>query len=86
MKYEQNNIESTRRVRVELGRRMIDMDELAGMEGGRVLDLDCDCDENVDIYMDGHWAGRGEALVVDGKLAVRVQELLTRETIPARMK
>ena len=62
-------------VRVELGRRLMDLSELAGMAVGRVIDMGVACDEPVDVYADGRLLARGRAMTVNGELAVRITEL-----------
>ena len=63
------------RVRVELGRRMIDMRDLAEMDRGRVVELDCQPGEVVDVYADGVLHARGEPMIVDGRFAVRMTDV-----------
>lgn len=64
------------RVRVELGRSRVELRDLPYMAAGRVVTLDCLCDDDVDIYADGQLLARGEPVVVDGKFAVRVREMV----------
>lgn len=68
-------VAETARVRVELGRRLIDLHELSQMTAGRVLALDCKHDEEVDVLVAGRLFARGELVVVDGLLAVRVTQV-----------
>ena len=44
------------------------------MDAGDVLELDSREGDPVDVYVDGRLYARGEAVVVDGHLAVRVCE------------
>lgn len=62
-------------VRVEFGRRKLLLSELSGLAGGGVVELDCDCDDPVDIRAGGRIIARGQAVVVAGRLGVRVEEL-----------
>ena len=63
------------RVRVELGRRLLELSELSRLGPGRAVELDCPCNESVDVYVDGRLFARGQAVSVDGRFAVRVSEL-----------
>ena len=65
------------RVRIGLGKRMIDLRELSGMDHGSVVEMDAGCDEDVEMYVGGRLHARGQAVVVDGMLAVRVSEIVT---------
>ena len=64
-------------IRIELGRRMIENCELSRLRVGSIVELDCDCNKDVDVYSAGRLVARGEAVVVDGKFAVRMREILT---------
>ena len=44
-----------------------------------VVELDRASDEAVDVYVDGQLYARGEAVVVDRKLGVRVLEIVADE-------
>jgi len=63
-----------RAVRIEFGRRWVPSPEAARMDVGDVLEIDSHEQDLVDVYVDGRLYARGEAVVVDGHLAVRVQE------------
>lgn len=68
-----------RKVRVELGRRWIAAKDVWRVEPGTVLDLGQGRHDRVDVYVDGKLVARGEAVVVDGKLGVRVREIVSPE-------
>ena len=63
-------------VRLELGRRWIPSDEVWHLGIGGVVELDRRSDDFVDIYTDGRLYARGRAVVVGGKLAVRIEEIV----------
>ena len=65
------------RVRLELGRRLMPAAHAWKLSVGGVVDLDRNVDDRVDIYVDGRLHARGQAIVVGGNLAVRVEEILT---------
>ena len=75
-----------RGIRIEFGRRWLAAEDVARMDVGDVLELDSHSQDLVDVYVDGRLYARGEPVVVDGHLGVRVQALLagrareTRET------
>ncbi len=64
------------RVRIGLGTRMIDLRELSRMDRGSVVEMDARCDEDVEVYVGGKLHARGQAVAVDGMLAVRVNEIV----------
>jgi len=65
------------RVRIGLGARMIDLRQLAQMDRGSVVEMNVRSDEDVEMYVGGRLHARGQAVVVDGMLAVRVSEIVT---------
>lgn len=68
---------TTCRVRLEFGRRVLAPDQADKLTPGCVIELDAFVDDYIDVYADGRLIARGRAVVIDGKLAVRVQESLT---------
>ena len=73
---------ATARLRIDLGRRMLAAQDVAALKPGRVVELDCTSDADVEIYADGRLLARGQAVVVDGRFAVRVREVLSKELTP----
>lgn len=63
-----------RRVQVEIGRATLPAARQEVLTPGSVIRLDSTSDEAVDVWVDGVLAARGDLLVVDGKLAVRITE------------
>ncbi len=64
-------------VRLELGRQMIPAAEAWRLDVGGVVELDRRIEDRLDIYADGRLIARGQAVVVAGKLAVRVEEIVS---------
>lgn len=63
-------------LRIELGRTHICRDEMMELRTGSVVPLDNAAGDPVDLYVGGRLIARGEVLVLDGALGVRVVELL----------
>jgi flagellar motor switch protein FliN len=62
-------------LRIELGRARIRIDESRELKSGSVLLLDTLADDLVNIHADGELIGRGEMLVIDGFIGVRMVEV-----------
>ena len=69
--------EATVTLRVELGRTHLSPEELRGLRKGSIIPLDKAAGDATDIYAGGRLAARGEVVVVDGKLGVRVVEIIS---------
>jgi flagellar motor switch protein FliN len=70
-------------LRIELGRTRLQPDGVEKLRSGSVLSLDGSAGEPAAIYAGERLIGRGEIVVVDGKIGVRVVELLRlQETFP----
>ena len=65
-------------LRIELGRTHIRRDEARGLRTGSVIPLDNAAGDPVDLYAGGQLIARGEVLVLQGTLAVRVVERLSQ--------
>jgi flagellar motor switch protein FliN len=63
-------------LRIELSRTRMHRDEASKLRTGAVIPLDEPISEPVNVYAGGRLVARGEMLVVDEKLAVRVVELV----------
>jgi flagellar motor switch protein FliN len=63
-------------LRIELGRTHLQPDEVQQLRSGSVVSLDGPLGDPAAIYADGQLIGRGEIVVVDGKIGVRVTELI----------
>lgn len=78
----QSHGQQPRRLRVGLGRRMVGMDDMSRMGRGSVVTLDAACDQDVDVLAGGRLYARGQAVVVDGMLAVQIREIVSESTSP----
>ena len=65
-------------LRIELGRTQIRRDEALKLRTGAVIPLDGAANEPVSLLAGGRLVARGELLVLDGKLGVRVVEVVSR--------
>lgn len=65
-------------VAAELARLTLPLQTLLELERGSVVELDRDVDAPVDLLVNGLLVARGEVVVVDGRLAVRVLEIVER--------
>jgi flagellar motor switch protein FliN len=63
-------------LRIELGRTRMHRDEASKLRAGAVIPLDEPIGEPVNVYAGGRLVARGEMLVVDERLAVRVVEVV----------
>ena len=73
---QQSRTDKSHCLRIELGRRMVDLREVSRMKTGAVLEFDCLWDEDVDVCAAGRCLARGEVIRVDGKIAVRIREVM----------
>ena len=62
-------------LRIEFGRVQVDGEQLIKLGAGDVLSTDRSSDAPVDIWVGTQRMARGEVLVLDGKLCVKVTEL-----------
>lgn len=62
-------------VTVELGRTRMTMRELLSLRPGRIIELDRSARAPVDILVNNTLLARGEVVVVDEELGVRVTEI-----------
>jgi len=73
--YRSDNRRRDARVRLEFGRGKLALAELSNVAAGGVIELDCGCDEPGAVRAGGHIIARGQAVVMDGRLGVRVDEV-----------
>lgn len=66
-------------VNVELGRTRLELGEVRRLQSGTVVALDRRTSEPVDVVVNGRLLARGEVIVMDGKLCVRVSEIIGNE-------
>jgi flagellar motor switch/type III secretory pathway protein FliN len=62
-------------VRIELGRQWLWSEGVVRLDAGSIIPLDCPAEELVELHVDGHVLARGEAVVVAGKLGIRIREV-----------
>lgn len=65
-------------VTVELGRVELPVRDLLGLREGSLVELDRHAGAPVDVLVNGRIVARGEVVVVDDELGVRVTEILRR--------
>ena len=63
------------RLSVVLGRTRLSVDELVQLGDGDVVRLDRLAGEPLDVVLDGKVIARGEAVVVNGHLGIRLTEI-----------
>jgi flagellar motor switch protein FliN/FliY len=64
---------------VELGRAELLLRELARLGRGSVVRLDASADEPVDLMVSGRLFARGEIVVIDDHLGLRITELASAD-------
>lgn len=63
-------------LRIELGRTYLPLDDVQTLRHGAVVLLDSLIDEPAAIIVSSRVIGRGEVVVIDGKIGVRITELV----------
>lgn len=63
-------------VKVELGRTLMYVEDVLRLGEGSVVELDKPAGDPVDIYVNNRRVARGEVLVVNDNLCVRVSEII----------
>lgn len=64
-------------LRLELGRTRLHPDEVHLLRAGSVVNLDQAADAPVDVYAGNRLVARGDVLVLDGKIGVRITAIVT---------
>lgn len=59
-----------------LGRSKMEVADLLAMENGKVIELDRQVGEAVDIFVNGRLVAKGEVVLVEGKLGVTMTEII----------
>ena len=67
-----------RDVTVELGRISVKVRDLLGLQEGAVVDLDRTAGAAVEVVVNGTLVARGDVVVVDDELGVRITEVIER--------
>jgi flagellar motor switch protein FliN len=70
-------------LQIELGRTRLPADDVRRLRKGSVVLLDARVDEPAVLRVGGRTIGRGEVVVIDGKIGVRVVELVQRQEAAA---
>lgn len=61
---------------VVMGRKGVTVKDLLDLQGGQVVEMDCAPTDPVEIVAAGKVIAKGELVEVDGKLGVRILQLL----------
>lgn len=64
---------------VELGRTQMQVREIMNLMPGTVIELDKQVEEPVDLYVNGCLIGRGEVVVVDDSLGIKITEIIEQK-------
>jgi flagellar motor switch protein FliN len=64
-------------ISVEIGRTKMPIGELLSLTKGSIVELNKIAGESVDIYVNEKFLGRGEIVVVNERLGVRIIEIAT---------
>ncbi len=64
---------------VELGRTQMAVRDVMNLAPGTVIELDKQVEEPVDLYVNGCLIGRGEVVVVDDALGIKITELIEQK-------
>lgn len=65
----------------DLGQTSLPLKEILNLEKGSVIDLSKPAGESVEIYINGRIIGRGEVMVYEKNLAIRVNEVLDAKAV-----
>jgi len=63
-------------ISVEIGRTKMTIGELLSLSKGSIVELKRTASEAVDIYVNGKLLGKGEVIVVNERLGVRVAKII----------
>lgn len=65
----------------ELGTTTISISELLRLEAGSVIDLEKPAGESVELYINNRIFGKGEVMVYEKNLAIRINEILDSKSV-----
>ncbi|MCV6608016.1 MAG: flagellar motor switch protein FliN [Campylobacterales bacterium] len=65
----------------DLGQTNQTLREILNLEKGSVIDLEKPAGESVEIYVNGRIIGKGEVMVFEKNLAIRVNEILDSKAV-----
>ena len=66
-------------ITLEIGRRRMKIGEVARLGPGSTVDLDKQAGEPLELVVNGRIIGRGEAVVVGDRYAIRITEIVAGE-------
>ncbi len=65
----------------ELGTNSISIKDILTLEVGSVIDLEKPAGESVELYINGKIIGKGEVMVYEKNLAIRINEILDSKSV-----
>ncbi len=65
----------------ELGTNSMRVQEILKLEKGSVIDLEKPAGESVELYINGRIFGKGEVMVYEKNLAIRINEILDSKSV-----
>jgi len=65
-------------IRILLGRTELNLQDIAQLGSGAVVELDCSPDDPVEILVNDRVIAHGEVVVVDGNYGVRITKMASR--------
>ncbi|WP_442861622.1 flagellar motor switch protein FliN [Campylobacter sp. RM16192] len=65
----------------ELGTTTISVRELLKLENGSVIDLEKPAGESVELFINNRIFGKGEVMVYEKNLAIRINEILDSKSV-----
>jgi flagellar motor switch protein FliN/FliY len=70
-------------LRIQLGKTWVRQRDIARIKVGSTVELDRRTDEGMEVYLNGRLIARGEPVVVNGNLGVRVVEVIDPGAVTA---
>lgn len=65
----------------ELGTNTMNVKDILKLEKGSVIDLEKPAGESVELYINGRIIGKGEVMVYERNLAIRINEILDSKSV-----
>ena len=65
----------------EIGTTTVSINELLKFEAGSVIDLEKPAGESVELYINNRIFGKGEVMVYEKNLAIRINEILDSKSV-----
>ena len=65
----------------ELGSTLLQLDEILKLSKGSVIDLLKPAGESVELFINGKIIGKGEVMVYEKNLAIRINEILDSKSV-----